>query len=185
MYDFFQETPANVKGGDTPGYDSVVYIGLYEKFLTIGQTTASPSAEGDTMIIPAANDHTFTADDGFVQLTGFRDGAEVKWKGNGEEGFQSMESELELFVVGDHAAIKEKLSNYLNKSVVLLYRDPTCGSARVQQMGNHCAAAVVIGIDGGSGTKKGGKKGSAFKVKAFHMPLDYQGDITMQVGQGA
>lgn len=178
-YDFFQETADNVKGGDTPGHDSLVYIGLYSDFTTIAQPIASPTAEGDTLIIE--DDHDFGVSDGFVKLTGFRDGAEVKTKSVGDEGFQTVESELELFVVGDHAPVKEKLNEYLNKAVILLYRDPNCGSTRVQQLGNHCKAAIVTSIDGGSGKAiGGGKKGFMFKVKCYHMPLDYQGDITLK-----
>lgn len=178
-YDFFQENPDNVKGGDTPGHDALIYIGLYSKFTTIAVPSDTPSAEGDTLII--TDDHIFGVDDGFVKMTGFRDGAEVKTKSVGEEAFQTIESELELFNVGDHAPLKEKLLNYMNQKVVVLYRDPVCGSTRVQQLGNKCEGAIISMLEGGSGNKKGGKKGFTIKFKAFHIPLDYQGDITLQV----
>lgn len=178
-YDFFQELPANVKGGDNPGYDSLVYIGLYSDFTTIAGVNPSPTAEGDTLIV--LDDHDFGVGDGFVKLTGFRDGAEVKVKAVGDEGFQNIEAELELFCAGDHAPLKEKMKEWQNKSVILLYRDPNCGTTRIQQLGNDCKGAIIHGLDGGSGKAiGGGKKGFSFKCKAFHMPLDYQGDITLK-----
>lgn len=178
-YDFFQENADNVLGGDTPGHDSLIYIALHNKVTTFAEPIASPTAEGDTLIIE--DDHDFGVGDGFVKLTGFRDGAEVKTKSVGDEGFGTIESELELFVVGDTAPVKEKLANYLNKAVVVEYRDPNCGSTRVQQLGTKCRAAVITSIDGGSGKAiGGGKKGFMIKVKAYHMPLDYQGAITLQ-----
>ena len=177
MYEFNQEDPANVKYGDNPGYGDILFCPV-EDFTTIAGTTASPSADGDTRIVPT--NHTFPVGKGFIKGTLYREGTDVKGESKGEIGFQSMEYTGKGMFVGDSEFVIERSENLLNRAFIVLIKDPDCATDTYRQLGCNCDPAILSKLDFNSGTKiSGGKKGYdvSFTAKCL---LHYTGTVTLK-----
>lgn len=175
VYTFFQQTDAQF--GQDPGHSPDLLFQDLNVFTALSVPSASASP-GDTLTI--TGDHTFPMGSGFINLSTYRDGAEVNGKSAGEPGFQIKDNSLTFVIVGDSAVIKEKAENMKNRPLIFLVRDPQPGSVRYQQLGTAENPCVVTAVEQTSGNKtKGGTKGYKITVAAVEQIYDYQGTIVL------
>ncbi len=181
LYELFQEVPGNVRRAAAGGYGTQCWFREIEKFDTIQEAPTSGTVEGQTRII--TDTHIFTdGDDGFIKASGHQTGGEVEGKTQGEPGFMGQpQYEFKLFFVGDHPALRERVENLMNRSIILIFKDPNCQDTRMLQLGCDCDPALVSGFDFKSGNRKsGGMKGYEVKVVSSCL-FDYEGTLTEKV----
>lgn len=177
-YDFYQETAANVKQTTDPGYGMKILFSETGEFTSIA-TPSAATVEGDTAKI--TGNHTFPSGKGFVAFTGHTDGVEMEGATQGEPGFVGLpDYKPKIMLVGDHAALKEKVENLTNKPLIILLVDPRVGDTRRIQLGSKDEPCVVTGITYKSGgRKKGGFKGYELSLQAGPM-FEYSGTVTLK-----
>lgn len=178
-YDFFQENPLNVKFGDDPGHDDLFLFAETKDFTTIQDVMASPTAEGDTVRITGS--HAFAVGKGFIKASTYREGVQVEGTSTGDPGFLGDDYMATGFLVGDYAALKEKVVEMKNKPFVVLVKDPKCSDVRYQQLGCKCSPAILKEYKYTSGGKlTGGKKGFLLTFATTCVPLDYEGTVVLK-----
>lgn len=183
VYDFFQESPENVQFGATPGYGDLLFQDV-AKFDNIAEAQSGSSAEGVTRII--TDDHTFPTPGvgdpqvGFIKATLYREGSQLEGQSQGgDAGFQTKEYMAKGFIVGDTAAVREKVENLANRGMIVLVKAPDCADNTLKQLGCKCEPAVLKEWKFTSGNKlTGGKKGYEVTFAATCL-LDYQGTVTL------
>lgn len=158
--------------GQKPGLLQVAYICALADFTVIGAPGAGP---GETKLtIPAANDHTFTGDLGWMKLYSLPHKNTGSSKTNGDHGALNLNHEVTMFFPGDSAQLLQALLTLKNDDVLVLVKTP---DGKVLQFGDANIPANVEDIDFQQHTTKEGVVGYTFKVMAC-TKYWYQGDIT-------
>lgn len=178
-YEFFQETPANVDFSADSGYGTQVFFRELQKFTSIAEAPNTGTEEGETRII--TDDHTFPVDEGFIKASGHQSGGEMEAQSQGEAGFLGqMPYKHKVFLVGDKAALRERVENMKNRPFIMIFKDPNCQDTRMLQLGCGCDPAIVSDAKFMSGNRKtGGKKGYEITFESTCL-FDYQGILTLK-----
>lgn len=133
---------ADIKNKDG-GYKARLLFAPIDTFLVnaLPVVGATP-ALGDTKKISA--DHTFGANDGFIELTGQINSATSKYTTVGNPGAYVVEHTFEIAIAGNSPELYEMLESLVNDECVYMLKDANClSNPALEQFGDECLTATI------------------------------------------